>query len=29
SVVLLVVVTAGATWFAIRKLRTLKLAGEE
>jgi ABC-2 type transport system permease protein len=29
SVVLLVVVTFGATWFAIRKLRTLKLAGEE
>lgn len=29
GVVLLVVVTAAATWFAARKLRTLKLAGEE
>jgi ABC-2 type transport system permease protein len=29
AVVLLVVVTAGSTWFAVRKLRTLKVAGEE
>jgi ABC-2 type transport system permease protein len=29
AVVLLAVVTAAATWFAARKLRTLKLAGEE
>jgi ABC-2 type transport system permease protein len=29
SVVLLVLVTAAATWFAARKLATLKLAGEE
>ncbi|WP_329177067.1 ABC transporter permease [Streptomyces sp. NBC_01477] len=29
SVVLLVVATAAATWFAGRKLRSLKLAGEE
>ena len=29
AVVLLTVVTAGATWFAGQKLRTLKLAGEE
>ncbi|MFI1091809.1 ABC transporter permease subunit [Streptomyces sp. NPDC020917] len=29
GVVLLVLVTAAATWFAARKLRTLKLAGEE
>jgi ABC-2 type transport system permease protein len=29
SVVLLVVVTCAATWFAVRKLSTLKLAGEE
>ncbi|MCX5398209.1 ABC transporter permease [Streptomyces sp. NBC_00102] len=29
ATVLLVVVTVGATWFAGRKLRTLKLAGEE
>jgi len=29
AVVLLVAVTAAATWLAIRKLRTLKLAGEE
>jgi ABC-2 type transport system permease protein len=29
AVVLLVAVTSAATWFAVRKLRTLKLAGEE
>lgn len=29
ATVLLAVVTAAATWFACRKLRTLKLAGEE
>ncbi|MEU6851788.1 ABC transporter permease subunit [Actinacidiphila alni] len=29
AIVLLVVVTVAATWFAGRKLRTLKLAGEE
>ncbi|WP_374204031.1 ABC transporter permease subunit [Streptomyces sp. HPF1205] len=29
AVVLLVVVTTAATWFATRKLRTLKIAGEE
>ncbi|WP_069466925.1 ABC transporter permease subunit [Actinacidiphila rubida] len=29
GVVLLVLVTAAATWFAVRKLATLKLAGEE
>ncbi|EMF52552.1 MULTISPECIES: ABC transporter permease [Streptomyces] len=29
AVVLLIVVTAGATWYAGQKLRTLKLAGEE
>lgn len=29
AVVLLVLVTVTATWFAVRKLRTLKLAGEE
>ncbi len=29
AVVLLIAVTAGATWFAGHKLRTLTLAGEE
>jgi ABC-2 type transport system permease protein len=29
AVVLLVVVTAGATWFAARRLRALKIAGDE
>jgi ABC-2 type transport system permease protein len=29
AVILLTVVTLGATWYAGQKLRTLKLAGEE